>query len=93
MALHLLEVVWDAVGDDDLVDVGLLDQPGVRQQAVRRQRVDLVRAALLQPKGISLIRITNNCRCDKNYKKPFLSNYRGRLKAYHRLREIINGYN
>ena len=54
MALHLLEVVWDAVGDDDLVDVGLLDQPGVRQQAVRRQRVDLVRAALLQPKDISL---------------------------------------
>ena len=32
----------------DLVDVGLLNQPGVRQQSVRHQRVDLVRPALLK---------------------------------------------
>ena len=48
VALHLLEVVWDAVCDDDLVDVRLLDEARVRQQPVRRQSVDLVRAALLR---------------------------------------------
>ena len=29
VALHLLEVVGDAVGHDHLVNVGLLNQPGV----------------------------------------------------------------
>ena len=66
MALHLLEVVWDAVGDDDLVDVRLLDEARVRQQPVRRQSVDLVRAALLREKEgknwqcFSLITVISN---------------------------------
>ncbi len=49
VALHLLQVVRDAVGHHHLVDVGLLDQAGglLREDAVRGQRVDLVCAALL----------------------------------------------
>ena len=63
VALHLLEVVGDAVGDDHLVDVGLLNQPGVRQQSVRRQRVDLVRAALLKYRIVVFERILGQKNC------------------------------
>lgn len=50
VALELLEVVRNGVGDDHLVDGGLLDQAGglVRENAVGGQGVDLISTALLK---------------------------------------------
>ena len=52
VALQLLQVVRHGVGDHDLVDGGLFDEPGrlLGEDAVRRECVDLVSASFLWKK-------------------------------------------